>query len=119
MREGDFYLPRASYWEQGADNLARWLGLPHLSAVDVFILLPLFPLLVIALIWWAPWEPWVWKNVPKTISGPYLLYCAFAFWHFHAHWWWVLLAAMLGAAVCGAALKEIHDRGKRWRRPAP
>jgi hypothetical protein len=79
-----------------------------LTAIDVFILLPLFPLLIIAIIWWAPWERWVWKNVPKTITGPYLPYCAFAFWHFHAHWWWVLCAALLGAVVGGVGLREAH-----------
>jgi hypothetical protein len=117
MTEEDYYQHHG-YWERVADNVARWLGLPHVTALDVVILLPLFPLLVLGIIWWAPWEPWVWKNVPKTITGPYLLYCAFACWHFHAHSWLVLLVAIIGVAVCAAALKEIHGRGNLWRRPA-
>jgi hypothetical protein len=116
MTEDD-YSQHHGYWERVADNLATWLGLPHVTALDVVILLPLFPLLVLGIIWWAPWEPWVWKSVPKTITGPYLLYCAFAFWHFHAHSWLVLLVAIIGAAVCAVALKEIYGRGNLWRRP--
>jgi hypothetical protein len=54
----------------------------------------------------APWEPWVWNNVPKAISGPYLLYCAFALWHFQARWWLVSLVAIVGAARCAIALKD-------------
>jgi hypothetical protein len=118
MTEENFYQHHG-YWERAADNLARWLGLPHVSALDVAILLPLFPLLVLCIIWWTPWEPWVWKNVPKTITGPYLLYCAFAFWYFHAHSWLPLLFAIVGVVVCAIALYEIHERGKLWRRPEP
>src|SRR5450432_2806542 len=114
MTEEDFYQHH-SYWERATDNLARWLGVPHLTALDVVILLPLFPLLLLAIIWWAPWEPWVWKNVPKAITGFYLLYCAFAFWHFHAPSWLVLLVAIIGAVVCAIALTETHERGKLWR----
>jgi hypothetical protein len=110
--ESAFYQVRPGYWEQGADNLARWLGLPHLTVLDVVILLPLFPLLVVAIIMWAPWEPWVWKNVPKMITGPYLVYCAFAFWHFHWSWWAVSGFAFFGAGICALALKEMHDRRK-------
>ena len=118
VREEDLCAQRPGYWELGADNLSRWLGLPHLTTLDVVILLPLFPLLIIAVIWWAPWEPWVAKNIPKSISGPYLLYCAFAFWHFHGRWWWVLCSALLGALICGVAFKEIYDRQRWLRRPA-
>jgi hypothetical protein len=117
MREADFYQPRPGYWDQAADNLARWLGLQHLTGLDVVILLPLFPLLIIGIIMWMPWEPWVWKNVPKAATGTYLLYCAFAFWHFHVHWWLVLLVASIGGGVCAIALREIHDRGRLRRRP--
>jgi hypothetical protein len=98
------------------DNLARWLGLQHVSALDVVIMLPLFPLLVLCIIWWAPWEPWVWKNVPKPITGSYLIYCAFAFWHFHAPSWLVQLAAIIGIVFCAIALYEIHGQGKLWHR---
>jgi hypothetical protein len=110
MREEDLYRQDHGYWQQVADNLSKWLGLPHLTALDVAIALPLFPWLLIAIIVWAPWEPWVWKNVPKTITGPYLLYSAFAFWHFHARWWWVLPTAALGVAICGVAVNEVYSR---------
>jgi hypothetical protein len=117
MREEDFSQKQV-YWEQGLDNLARWLGLQHLTTLDVVILLPLFPLLVVGIVWLQPWERWLWKDVPKTMSGAYLLYCAFAFWHFHTHWWLVLVLAILGAALCAIALKDIRD-GKPWRRREP
>jgi hypothetical protein len=114
MTEEDFYQHH-SYSERVADNLARWLGVPHVTALDVVILLPLFPLLVISIIWWAPWEPGC-GNVPKATTGSYLLYCAFAFWHFHAPSWLVLLLAIIGVVVCAIALKETHDGGQLWRR---
>jgi hypothetical protein len=110
ISEEDFYPRQQSWWDQVADNLARWLGQPHVTVLDVAILLPLFPLLVLFIIWWAPWEPWVWKNVPKKITGPYLVYCAFAFSHFHANSWLVILVAIIGVVICAIALKEIHDR---------
>jgi hypothetical protein len=116
MTEEDFYHHKDS-WGRIAEDLARWLGLPHVTPLDVVILLPLLPLPVLGMLWWAPWERWVWKNVPGTITGPYLLYCAFAFWHFHAHSWLVLLVAFIGVVVCAIALGEIRDRGKRWHRP--
>jgi hypothetical protein len=118
MTEEGFYQQQG-YSGRAADNIANWLGLPHVTALDVVILLPLFPLLMIGIIWLMPWEPWVWKHVPKTITGPYLLYCAFAFWHFRAPSQVVLLFAITGVVVCAIALKEIHDRGKLRRRPEP
>jgi hypothetical protein len=116
MTENNFYQHNG-YGEQVADNLANWLGLPHVTALDVAILVPLIPVMVLGIIWWAPWETWVWKNVPKAIIGPYLLYCAFAFWHFHARSWLVVLVATIGIVACVFAVKEIQGRGKRWRRP--
>jgi len=49
MTEEDYYQHHG-YWERVADNVARWLGLPHVTALDVVILLPLFPLLVLGII---------------------------------------------------------------------
>jgi hypothetical protein len=106
------------YWERAADNLASWLGLQHLTTLDFLILQPLFPLLALGITWWLPWERWLWKDLPKTISGPYLLYCAFALWHFQVRWWLVSLVAIIGAGLCALALKDIHDRGKRRRNPS-
>lgn len=82
MTDPQFYQQPPWYWEQVGNNLASWVGVQHVTALDVIILLALFPLSVIGIIWLMPWENWVWRNVPKTILGPYLLYCAFAFWHF-------------------------------------
>ena len=93
--------------------------MPYVAALDLFNPLPLFPLMMLGIIWLAPWEPWVWRNVPKTIAGPYLLYCAFAFWHFRAHSWIVLLFVTIGVLVCAVALKEILGRGKLLDRAAP
>jgi hypothetical protein len=109
ISEEDFYQ-QTDYWERANDGLARWLGLQHLAAIDVVILVPLIPLFALLIIWWAPWEPWVWKNVPKAIIGPYLLYCAFAFWHFHAASWVVLLVAVIGAVVCAIAISGRQAR---------
>jgi hypothetical protein len=110
MREEDFYQHQG-YWERANENLARWLGVQHLTTLDVVILLPLVPLLALGITWWLPWERWLWKNLPKTISGPYLLYCAFALWHFHAHWWLVSLVAIVGAGVSALAV----TRSPRWK----
>jgi hypothetical protein len=110
MREEDFYPQQQDYWERTADNLAHWLGPQHLTTLDVVILLPLLPLFPLAILWLLPWESSVWKNVPKAITESYLLYCAFAFWHFHAHSWLMLLVAIIGVVVCAIALKEIRSR---------
>jgi hypothetical protein len=107
MREEDFYQQQ-DYWERANDNLARWLGVQHLTTHDVVIILPLIPFFAFLIVWWLPWERW-WRYLPKTISGPYLLYCAFASWHFHAHWWLVSLAAIVGSGLCAIAVKD------RWR----
>jgi hypothetical protein len=115
IREEDFYQQQG-YWERANDNLARWLGVQQLTTYDVFILLPLIPLFALLIIWWAPWEGWFFRDLPKTISGPYLLYCAFALWHFHAPWWPVALLAIIGAALCAIALR---DRWKPRRQPEP
>ena len=45
IREEDFYPKQQNYWKRANDNLAGWLGLQHLTTLDVFILFPLFPLL--------------------------------------------------------------------------
>jgi hypothetical protein len=109
ISEEDFYQ-QTGYWERANDGLARWLGVQHLAAIDVVILVPLIPLFGVFIIWWAPWEPWVWKNVPKVIIGPYLLYCAFAFWYFHAASWIVLIVAVIGAVVCAIAINGRQAR---------
>jgi hypothetical protein len=114
MKEDDFYQQQPGYWERVVDGLGAWLGL-HLTTLDVVILLPLFPLLPVVVTWWLPWERWLWKPLPRKIGGPYLLYCAFALWHFHARPWWILLVAIIGVGLCAMAYRD--DRGKPWRRP--
>ena len=109
MTEEEFYR-QPSYSQRESDNLDRFLGL-HLTTLDVVILLPLIPLLPFLVTWWLPWERWIpWRKLPKAVVGPYLLYCAFAAWHFNMHWWVVLIPAILGTAVCAAALKQIIVR---------
>ena len=113
MREEDFYPKQQDYWDRANDNLARWLGLHHLTTLDHFILLPLIPLITLPFVVWLPWEEWFWREkTPKYIGGAYLLYCAFALWHFHARWWLILLVAIIGAGLGGIAQK---DGKKIWR----
>jgi hypothetical protein len=76
------------------------------STVDVLILLPLIPLAPVVVTWWLPWETWIPKKVPKYVLGPYLLYAAFAAWHFKLEVFVVILLAILGAVSVGSALLD-------------
>jgi hypothetical protein len=105
--------PQKSYGERGTDNLAKWLGVPHLTVFDVVLLVPLIPVLAILISWWLPWELWLIERVPRKIAGPYCLYCALVLWHFQARWWFIALAAVVGAGLMAVAIIE---RGKPWRR---
>jgi hypothetical protein len=112
IKEEDFYPKQQNYWERANDNLAAWLGLQHLTTLDVFILLPLIPLIALPIIFWFPWEEWFWaREDAKTIGGAYLLYCAIALWHFHARWWLILLVVIVGASLCVIALRTARRRG--------
>jgi hypothetical protein len=62
IKEGDFYPKQQNYWERANDNLAGWLGLQHLTTLDVFILLPLIPLIALPVVFWFPWENWFWQD---------------------------------------------------------
>jgi hypothetical protein len=55
--ERNFYAQK-SYAERGADNRAKWSGVPYLSIFDVALLGPLLPALAILISWWLPWELW-------------------------------------------------------------
>ena len=110
--ERDFYAQN-SYAEHGTDNLAKWLGVPHLTMFDVALLIPLIPVLAIFISWWLPWERWLFERSPRKITGPYFLYCALVLWHFHARWWFIALAAVVGA---GSLAATIIERGKPWHR---
>jgi hypothetical protein len=109
IKEEDFYS-QPDKWAQANDGLAHWLGLQHLTTLDVFILLPLIPLIVLPIVLWFPWENWFWRErMPKQIGGAYLLYCAFALWHFDARWWLVLLVVTIASGLCAIALRD------RWK----
>jgi hypothetical protein len=58
----------------------------HLTTIDILILVPVIPALPIVMTWPLPWERWIrWDELPAGFVGPYLLYCAFAAWHFHVY----------------------------------
>src|ERR1700721_2473778 len=50
--ERDFYAQN-SYAERGTANLAKLVGVPHLTMFDVALLIPLIPVLAILISWWA------------------------------------------------------------------
>lgn len=78
-----------------------------MSALDIAILLPLVPALPFVITWWLPWERWsFWQRIPKVVAGPYLLYCAFAEWHFNLPWWAVLITVLWGGLLCYIGLAE-------------
>lgn len=69
MREEDFYSKQQDYWERANDNPAGWLGL-RLTTLDVFILLPLIPLIALPIVLWFPWEDWFWRErMPKKSAA--------------------------------------------------
>lgn len=79
------------------------------KTVDVLIFIPLLPAIPVIATWFLPWEQWIPRKVPYKIIGPYLLYCAFAIWHFKQPSWATLLVALGGIAVSGIALFEIRE----------
>ena len=47
---------------------------------DVHILVPVLPILFVAITWFLPWERWIpWDELSLHVLGLYLLYAAFAF----------------------------------------
>ena len=82
-------------------NLIAGASLVSARTVDVLIFLPLIP----AFIWFLPWERW---KIPNKIIGPYLLYCAFAIWHFKQWSWIVPLFGLLGIAVSASAVFDVR-----------
>jgi hypothetical protein len=77
------------------------------STVDVLIFIPLIPAIPVVATWFLPWERWIPRKVPNKITGPYLLYCSFAVWHFKQSWWLTVIIALLGIGACVAALFEV------------
>jgi hypothetical protein len=85
-----------------------------ISLLDITILIPLAPLLLAVITWWHPSERGVLDTVPKHVLGPYLLFAAFAAWHFSFPWWTVLMVALIGVVLSvGATLEktETPNRG--------
>lgn len=76
------------------------------STVDVLILIPLIPLVPAVATWFLPWESWIPKKVPKYVLGPYLLYVAFAAWHFKWDEFIVMLWAIGGLALVVSAVLD-------------
>ena len=74
--------------------------------VNVLVFITVIPALPVFATWFLPWERWIPKWIPKNILGPYLLYCSFAAWYFRGPWWAILMVALLGIAVCVAAVSE-------------
>jgi len=77
-------------------------------AIDVLIFIPLIPAIPVIATWFLPWERWIPKKIPKKIIGPYLLYSAFAVWHFKQSWWIVWMAGLGGVVVCAMAIFELN-----------
>lgn len=102
--------------------LARLFQRPEtaMRAIDIVILAPVIPLLPMVITWWLPWERWIpWDKVSLLFVGPYLLYCAFAAWHFHMEVGLMLATAITGAAACVIAVSApVIAAQRRWRRPA-
>lgn len=85
--------------------------------VDVLFFIPLIPAIPVIATWFLPWERWIPRKVPNKIIGPYLLYCAFAVWHFKQPWWLIVLIALWGIVVCVVAFFDV--RKSRQLREAP
>lgn len=112
LSEQAFYAQK-SYAERVTDNVAGWLGLPHVSLFDVVLLATLAPAMAIVISWWLPWERWLFQRLARMIAGPYCLYCAVVIWHFQARWWAIAMVAILGAILCGLAIRERRRASRR------
>jgi len=81
-----------------------------MSLIDLIILLPVAPIFPILATWFLPWEflPWdrwvPWAKLPLQLLGPYILYCAFAAWHFELGWFLVLVLTMIGFFISFIAI---------------
>jgi hypothetical protein len=75
--------------------------------IDVLIFIPVIPALPVIATWFLPWEQWIPKRIPKSIVGPYLLYCSFAAWHFRGSWWVILLVAAGGIVVSAMGVSDV------------
>lgn len=70
-----------------------------MTPADVLTLVPMVPILFVAITWILPWERWIpWGELPLHVLGLYLLYAAFAFWHFKFPRWTVVLLVIAGTS---------------------
>ena len=81
-----------------------------MSTLDVLILIPLIPAAPIVITWWLPWGRWLLDELPKYLLGLYLLYAAFAAWHFKWESWLVILLALSGTVL---SVIGVHERAKK------
>jgi hypothetical protein len=103
-----------SYGERASDNLARWLGVGHLTSFDTVLVMSLMPALAVLISSWVlPWDSWLFQRVAGIIAGPYFLYCALVSWHLRLPWGLIAVAATFGAVLSGLAIRE---RLQPWRR---
>ena len=79
------------------------------NTVDVLIFIPLIPAIPVIAFWILPWERWIPKIIPKKIIGPYLLYCAFAIWHFRQPWWIVSFIGLWGITISAIAIVDLRE----------
>jgi hypothetical protein len=87
-----------------------------MSALDAIILIPVIPLIPLAVVWYLPWEHWVWKRLSsrsRKFVGPYLMYVSFVFWHFRLHWWAVLCVFATGVAISAWSIRQLLEARKK------
>jgi hypothetical protein len=89
-------------------NHSAGASLVSAKTVDVLIFIPLIPAIPVIATWFLPWERWIPDKIANKIIGPYLLYCAFAIWHFKQLWWAVLLVGLMGITISAAAIFDLR-----------
>src|SRR5438477_5239175 len=97
-------------------NLSAEASLVSARTIDVLIFVLLVPAIPVVAFWTLPWERWIAK-IPNPIIGPYLLYCAFAIWHFKQPWWIVVWVGLLGIAISAWAIFDLR-KARMLKRPA-
>lgn len=76
------------------------------NSLDVLIFVPL--ILTLPPLWLVPWERWIPDKTFNTIIGPYLLYCAFAIWHFKEPGWAFRVVGLMGATFSATAAYDLR-----------
>ncbi|HEX8815154.1 MAG TPA: DUF3592 domain-containing protein [Terriglobales bacterium] len=83
-----------------------------MNAIDVLVFLPLIPAIPVIATWFLPWETWIPRRVPKSIIGPYLIYCSFGIWYFKRDRWFTLGVAAFGVVVSVLAVFDARKAGQ-------